>query len=280
MFALVRRQSTAFEGMRHSFAPEPALVTGSGKNPVSTRRACFLLSQPQGAFVSRWRSPLDWWSRITASTTVRLTGSCPRLIVPRTRLSTVGDPSFRATVAQAWNSLSTNVTASTSLPSFKRQLKTFFYQIFPITLNCFLIFVYRVLEATLPSLRHVNQYVLLLLLLHASPLTAYAYARCRRWRITSSNASVNASVRMLLKLLNYRSSLTLSLDGVSDLSPSRISDYPIRGHAKVDRGGGRRYWDVIQEMLRGSGRGVVRWQTTSSVRSWQHGKYVSHDFGT
>ena len=85
---------------------------------------------------------------------------------------------------------------------------------------------------------------------------------------------------MLLKLLNYRSSLTLSLDGVSDLSPSRISDYPIRGHAKVDRGGGRRYWDVIQEMLRGSGRGVVRWQTTSSVRSWQHGKYVSHDFGT
>jgi len=76
-------------------------------------------------------------------------GSCPRLIVPRTRLSTIGDRSFRVTVAQAWNSLPTNVTASTSLPSFKRELKTFFiYQIFPITLNCFLIFLYRVLEAT------------------------------------------------------------------------------------------------------------------------------------
>jgi len=57
------------------------------------------------------------------------------------------DRSFRVTVAQAWNSLPTNVTASTSLPSFKRQLKTFFYQIFPITLNCILVFVYRVLEA-------------------------------------------------------------------------------------------------------------------------------------
>jgi len=71
------------------------------------------------------------------------------LIVPRTRLSAIGDRSFRVTVAQAWNSLPTDVTASTSLPSFNRQLKTFFiYQIFPITLNCFLIFVYRVLEAT------------------------------------------------------------------------------------------------------------------------------------
>ena len=39
----------------------------------------------------------------------------------------------------------------------------FIYQIFPITLSCFLVFVYRVLEATLPSLRHLNLYVLLLL---------------------------------------------------------------------------------------------------------------------
>ena len=54
-------------------------------------------------------------------------GSCPRLIVPRTRLSTIGDRSFRVTVAQAWNHLPTSVTASTSLPSFKRQLKTFLF---------------------------------------------------------------------------------------------------------------------------------------------------------
>jgi len=41
----------------------------------------------------------------------------------------------------------THTHTHTSLPSFKRQ-NIFIYQIFPITLNCFLIFVYRVLEAT------------------------------------------------------------------------------------------------------------------------------------
>jgi len=55
------------------------------------------------------------------------TGSCPRLIVPRTRLNTIGDRSFPLTVARAWNSLPTSITALSSLPSFKRQLKTFLF---------------------------------------------------------------------------------------------------------------------------------------------------------
>ena len=59
-------------------------------------------------------------------------GSCPRLIVPRTRLSTIGDRSFRVTVARAWNSIPTSITALTSLSSFKRQLRTFlFTKFFP-----------------------------------------------------------------------------------------------------------------------------------------------------
>jgi len=41
--------------------------------------------------------------------------------------------SFRVTIARAWNSLPTNVTASTFMPSFKRQ-NIFIYQIFPISL--------------------------------------------------------------------------------------------------------------------------------------------------
>ena len=49
-------------------------------------------------------------------------GSCPHLIVPRTRFCTIGDRSFHVTVARAWNSLPTSITALTSLPSFKRQL--------------------------------------------------------------------------------------------------------------------------------------------------------------
>ena len=57
--------------MRHMRGPGPALVTGSGKNTVSTGHTGFLLSQPQGAFVSRWRASLDWGGGITTSTTVR-----------------------------------------------------------------------------------------------------------------------------------------------------------------------------------------------------------------
>ena len=55
------------------------------------------------------------------------THSCPRLIVPRTRLSTTGDQSFHVIVTGARNSLPTNVTASTSLLSFKKQLKTLLF---------------------------------------------------------------------------------------------------------------------------------------------------------
>jgi len=66
-------------------------------------------------------------------------GSCSRLIVPRTRLSTIGDRSFRVTVAQAWNSLRFNRLLSHICAPCPRSY--------------------------LPSLCHVNRYVLLLLLL-------------------------------------------------------------------------------------------------------------------
>ena len=69
---------------------------------------------------------LHWTDEVESRHRLRF-GSCPRLIVPRTRLSTIGDRSFRVTVAQAWNSLPTNVTASAFLSSFKRQLKTFLF---------------------------------------------------------------------------------------------------------------------------------------------------------
>jgi len=54
-------------------------------------------------------------------------GSQQRLIVPRMRLRTIGDRSFRVTAARAWNSLPTSVTTATSLASFNKQLKTFLF---------------------------------------------------------------------------------------------------------------------------------------------------------
>ena len=50
--------------------------------------------------------------------------STPALVVPPSRLSTVGDRAFPVAVARVWNSLPDFVTASTSLPMFKRHLKT------------------------------------------------------------------------------------------------------------------------------------------------------------
>jgi len=50
--------------------------------------------------------------------------STPALVVPPSRLSTVGDRAFPVAVARVWNSLPDFVSASTSLPMFKRHLKT------------------------------------------------------------------------------------------------------------------------------------------------------------
>jgi len=50
--------------------------------------------------------------------------STPALVVPPSRLSTVGDRAFPVASARVWNSLPDFVTASTSLLMFKRHLKT------------------------------------------------------------------------------------------------------------------------------------------------------------
>jgi hypothetical protein len=51
--------------------------------------------------------------------------SSRRLIVPRTRLSSVGDRSFPVTGAKVWNELPSNVTPAPSLSIFRNQLKTY-----------------------------------------------------------------------------------------------------------------------------------------------------------
>ena len=71
--------------------------------------------------------------------------STPALVVPPSRLSTVGDRAFPVAAARVWNSLPDILTASTSLPMFKRHLKTVLFAcIWPsgchchlMSLNCF-----------------------------------------------------------------------------------------------------------------------------------------------
>jgi hypothetical protein len=50
--------------------------------------------------------------------------STTALVVPRTNRSTIGDRAFPVAAARVWNSLSPAVIQSSSLPIFKRKLKT------------------------------------------------------------------------------------------------------------------------------------------------------------
>jgi len=50
--------------------------------------------------------------------------STSALVVPSTRLPTVGDRAFPVAAARVWNTLPAEVTSLPSLPAFKRRLKT------------------------------------------------------------------------------------------------------------------------------------------------------------
>jgi hypothetical protein len=53
--------------------------------------------------------------------------SSQRLIVPRTRLSSVGDRSFPVAGAEVWNDLPSHVISAPSLSIFRNRLRTYLY---------------------------------------------------------------------------------------------------------------------------------------------------------
>ena len=62
------------------------------------------------------------------SPTPRLTRSNNKLKVPRTKLKTAGDRSYSVAAPTIWNALPLHVTNSTSVSSFKKQLKTHYFK--------------------------------------------------------------------------------------------------------------------------------------------------------
>ena len=70
---------------------------------------------------------LHWTDESEAVQRLR-SGTRQRLIVPRTRQRTIGDRAFGIADWHVWNSLPPVVTSASSLPSFKRQLKTFLFK--------------------------------------------------------------------------------------------------------------------------------------------------------
>jgi len=64
------------------------------------------------------------------------------IVVPATRLVTVGDRAFRVTGSRLWNSLPTDVTSATTLPVFCSRLKSYLFSVsfpacFRLTLTLF-----------------------------------------------------------------------------------------------------------------------------------------------
>jgi len=55
--------------------------------------------------------------------------STSHLVIPPIKLSTVGSRAFPVATAQAWNSLPEAVISSSSLQSFRRQLKTHLFHL-------------------------------------------------------------------------------------------------------------------------------------------------------
>ena len=64
---------------------------------------------------------------------LRSSADTDMLLVPRSRLVTVDDRSFPVAGPRTWNNLSEAVRSAPSLPSFKRQLKLFYF--FVVILN-------------------------------------------------------------------------------------------------------------------------------------------------
>jgi len=66
---------------------------------------------------------LQWAANTESRQRLRLSSS-QQLIIPRTRLFTVGDRAFGAAAAHIWNSLPSTVNTAETLNSFKKHFKT------------------------------------------------------------------------------------------------------------------------------------------------------------
>jgi len=106
-------------------ASRVALAAVPGAHHVSP--GCARLSMPArlGAVVLvEQTSPSD---DVDSSRRLRSASTVAALLVPRTRLSIVGDRAFPVAAAHGWNDLPLRlsvITSAPSLPTFKRRLKT------------------------------------------------------------------------------------------------------------------------------------------------------------
>jgi len=83
---------------------------------------------------------------IAATHTATHDGTHTTTVTPSSCRTTIGDRAFFVTVPRAWNTLPSSVTASETLGTFKRRLKThLFATSFPFSPNCAHRILFRIL---------------------------------------------------------------------------------------------------------------------------------------
>ena len=98
---------------------------------VQDRSANIQSSAPQRATIRRYLGPLVAIADLSDLPGRRAlrSASTSRLVIPPIKLSTVGSRALAVAAAQVRNSLSEAVISSSSLQSFRRQLKTHLFQL-------------------------------------------------------------------------------------------------------------------------------------------------------
>ena len=100
----------------------------ASENACSTRSQWWRSKFWTTARHARYLGPLVAVADLPGRRALR-SASTSRLVIPPIKLSTVGSRAFLVTAAQVWNGLPEAVISSSSLQSFRRQLKTHLFQI-------------------------------------------------------------------------------------------------------------------------------------------------------
>ena len=105
------------------------LATNPGKEPVQAvfYPGCVLAFKYQHSLAPPYMfDQLQQVARVEPRQHLR-SWSSPALVVPPTRMSSLGDRAFLVAAARAWNSLPSTVTPASTLHSFHRALKTYLF---------------------------------------------------------------------------------------------------------------------------------------------------------
>jgi len=93
---------------------------------ITFKLSCLVFRSLNGTAPVYLADSINRATNVTTRRSLR-SSSSTTVVVPVTRRSTIGDRAFPVAAARAWNSLPSFVTSWSSLSTFRRHLKTYFF---------------------------------------------------------------------------------------------------------------------------------------------------------